>query len=79
MSYLEKLHKQAKLYLRWHRAGAYPVAAQIRAGLPVSLALRPRNPAAVLQARRCPGVRRPQAGFESWPALEGGMKAMSTA
>src|SRR4030095_5351568 len=31
---LENLRKQAKLYLRWHRDGHYPVAAQIRAVLP---------------------------------------------
>jgi hypothetical protein len=28
------LKKQAKLYLRWHRDGYYPVAARIRAVLP---------------------------------------------
>ena len=31
---LENLRKQAKLYVRWHREGYYPVAAQIRAVLP---------------------------------------------
>ncbi len=34
MPNLENLKKQAKLYLRWHRDGYYPVAAQIRAVLP---------------------------------------------
>lgn len=30
----ENLRKQAKQYVRWHRNGYYPVAAQIRAMLP---------------------------------------------
>jgi hypothetical protein len=34
MPNLENLRKQAKLFLRWHRDGHYPVAAQIRATLP---------------------------------------------
>ena len=34
MPNLENLRKQAKLYVRWHREGYYPVAAQIRAVLP---------------------------------------------
>jgi len=34
MPNLENLKKQAKLYLRWHREGYYPVAARIRAELP---------------------------------------------
>ena len=34
MPNLENLRKQAKLYLRWHRDGHHPVAAQIRAVLP---------------------------------------------
>ena len=34
MPNLENLRKQAKLVLRWHRDCYYPVAAQIRSGLP---------------------------------------------
>jgi len=34
MPNFENLRKQAKQYLRWHRDGHYPVAAQIRAVLP---------------------------------------------
>jgi hypothetical protein len=34
MPNLENLRKQAKLILRWHRDGYYPVAAQIRSALP---------------------------------------------
>ena len=34
MPNLENLRKQAKLYLRWHRDGHHPVAAQISAVLP---------------------------------------------
>jgi len=34
MPNLENLRKQAKLVLRWHRDRYYPVAAQIRSGLP---------------------------------------------
>src|SRR6188474_3536224 len=34
MPSLENLRKQAKLILRWHRDRYYPVAAQIRSGLP---------------------------------------------
>ena len=34
MPNLENLKKQAKLILRWHREGHYPVAAQIRRHLP---------------------------------------------
>lgn len=41
MPNLENLRKQAKLYLRGHREGHYPVAAQIRAVLP---RFPPRHP-----------------------------------
>jgi hypothetical protein len=34
MPNIENLKKQTKQYLRWHRERYYPVAAQIRAGLP---------------------------------------------
>ena len=34
MAHLDNLRKQAKQFLRWHRDRYYPVAAEIRAGLP---------------------------------------------
>jgi len=34
MANLDNLRKQAKQFLRWHRDRYYPVAAEIRAGLP---------------------------------------------
>ena len=70
---IEHLRKQAKLYLRWHREGYYPVAARIRAVLPrysrltdcEILARRFRlSDAQELVARTV--------GFESWDALRRG-------
>jgi catechol 2,3-dioxygenase-like lactoylglutathione lyase family enzyme len=78
MPNLENLRKQAKLYLRWHREGHYPVAAQIRAFLPRYGALSDRqilersfklSDAQELVARK--------SGFESWPALLEGLQAMT--
>ena len=71
MPNLENLRKQAKLYLRWHRDGHYPVAAQIRAVLPRFKDLTDRE---ILQqsfklADAQELVAR-QAGFESWQALK---------
>lgn len=78
MPNLENLRKQAKLYLRWHRDGHYPVAAQIRAVLPRFRDLSDRE---VLQqsfklADAQELVAR-QAGFENWQALKAGAKTMS--
>ena len=78
MPNLENLRKQAKLYLRWHRDGHYPVAAQIRAVLPRFRDLSDRE---VLQqsfklADAQELVAR-QAGFESWQALKAGVQTMS--
>lgn len=77
MPNLENLRKQAKLYLRWHRDGHYPVAAQIRAVLPRFHGLSDHE---VLQqsfklADAQELVAR-QAGFESWQALKTGVQAM---
>jgi catechol 2,3-dioxygenase-like lactoylglutathione lyase family enzyme len=78
MPNLENLRKQAKLYVRWHRDGYYPVAAQIRAVLPRFKGLTDRqvlehafrlSDAQELVAR--------QSGFESWQALRTGVQAMS--
>jgi uncharacterized glyoxalase superfamily protein PhnB len=70
---IEHLRKQAKLYLRWHREGYYPVAARIRAVLPrysrltdCEILARPfrLSDAQELVARTV--------GFESWDALRRG-------
>jgi catechol 2,3-dioxygenase-like lactoylglutathione lyase family enzyme len=78
MPNLENLRKQAKLYLRWHRDGHYPVAAQIRSVLPRFRDLTDRE---ILQqsfklADAQELVAR-QAGFESWQALRTGVQAMT--
>jgi catechol 2,3-dioxygenase-like lactoylglutathione lyase family enzyme len=78
MPNLENLRKQAKLYVRWHRDGHHPVAAQIRAVLPRFKGLTDRqilerdfklSDAQELVAR--------QSGFESWQALKTGVQAMT--
>jgi catechol 2,3-dioxygenase-like lactoylglutathione lyase family enzyme len=73
----ENLKKQAKLVLRWHRTGYYPVAAQIRAMLP---RFRHLSDAQMLAQNFKLGdaqelVAR-QSGFESWQALKQGIEAM---
>ena len=78
MPNLENLRKQAKLVLRWHRDRYYPVAAQIRSGLPrygqmtdseiLAQSFR-LSDAQELVAR--------QHGFESWQALKTGLDTMS--
>jgi catechol 2,3-dioxygenase-like lactoylglutathione lyase family enzyme len=78
MANLENLKKQAKLILRWHRDRYYPVAAQIRSGLPRYSQMTDSEilsqgfklgDAQELVAR--------QHGFESWQALKTGQKTMS--
>jgi len=78
MPNLENLRKQAKLILRWHRDRYYPVAAQIRCGLPRCSQLTDSEilaqsfklgDAQELVAR--------QHGFESWQALKTGLPTMS--
>lgn len=68
---LENLRKQAKLILRWHRQGHYPVAAQIREFLPRFLNM---TDAAVLAAdfklSDAQEMIARQHGFASWPALK---------
>lgn len=80
MPMLETLKKQAKLYLRWHRAGYYPVAARIRSGLPRFSSLSDREilaaPFLLSDAQELVARAR---GYESWPALKEGLKAMPTA
>jgi catechol 2,3-dioxygenase-like lactoylglutathione lyase family enzyme len=78
MPNLENLRKQAKLYVRWHRDGYYPVAAQIRAVVPRFKDLTDREilggPFKLSDAQEL--VAR-QSGFESWQALKTGVQAMS--
>src|SRR6202012_6052827 len=78
MPNLENLRKQAKLVLRRHRDRYYPVAAQIRAGLPRYAGMADSEilaenfklgDAQELVAR--------QHGFESWQALKQGLPTMS--
>lgn len=77
MPNLENLRKQAKLILRWHRDGYYPVAGQIRSALPRFSGMTDRdilaqsfklNDAQELVAR--------QHGYESWQALKKGFFSM---
>ena len=78
MPNLENLGKQAKLYVRWHRDGYHPVAAQIRATLPRFQHLTDRqvleHDFGLVDAQEL--VAR-QAGFESWQALKTGVQAMT--
>ncbi len=73
MPNLENLKKQAKLYLRWHRDQHYPVAAQIRAILPLFRHLSDREVLArnfkLLDAQELVAKKN---GFESWEALRKG-------
>jgi catechol 2,3-dioxygenase-like lactoylglutathione lyase family enzyme len=74
---LENLKKQAKLILRWHREGHYPVAAQIREYLP-----RFRNMpdsevlAASFKLGDAQEVVARQQGFDHWQALKTGLSKM---
>jgi catechol 2,3-dioxygenase-like lactoylglutathione lyase family enzyme len=74
---LERFRKQAKLYLRWHRAGYHPVAARIRAGLPRFASHSDRE---ILAARfRLADAQELVArlrGFDGWPALRQGLNDM---
>jgi uncharacterized glyoxalase superfamily protein PhnB len=77
MANLDNLRKQAKQFLRWHRDRYYPVAAEIRAGLPrfkelsdaqiLDVPFRLRD-AQELIARRL--------GYETWQALHAGVSTM---
>ncbi len=78
MPNLENLRKQAKLYLRWHRDGHYPVAAQIRAVLPRFRDLSDRE--VLQQSFKLADARElvaRQAEFENSQALKAGAKTMS--
>jgi len=80
MPNLENLKKQAKLYLRWHRDGYYPVAAQIRAMLP---RFRHLTDQAVLAHKfklsDAQELIAKKTGFENWEALLKGVHTMNDA
>jgi uncharacterized glyoxalase superfamily protein PhnB len=78
MPNIENLRKQAKQYLRWHRERYYPVAAEIRAGLPRFCHLGDEQilDANFKLADALELVAR-QKGFEGWQALKSGACAMT--
>lgn len=78
MSNIENLRKQAKLYLRWHREGYFPVAAQIRSLLARYGGLTDRQVlAASFKLSDAQELVARKSGFESWPALIKGLQSMS--
>jgi catechol 2,3-dioxygenase-like lactoylglutathione lyase family enzyme len=77
MPNLENLRKQAKLILRWHRDRYYPVAAQIRSGLPrFSQMTDPDILAHSFRLGDAQELVARQHGFESWQALKTGLSTM---
>ena len=73
-----KPEEQAKKYLRWHRERYYPVAAEIRAGLP---RFRQLGDAQILEANfklaDAQELVARQMGFDGWQALKSGADAMT--
>jgi catechol 2,3-dioxygenase-like lactoylglutathione lyase family enzyme len=77
MPNLENLRKQAKLILRWHRDRYYPVAAQIRSGLPRYA--RMTDSEILAQSFKLSDAQElvaRQQGFENWQALKTGLETM---
>lgn len=77
MPNIENLRKQAKLILRWHRDRYYPVAAQIRSGLPRFSQMT--DPDILTHSFRLSDAQElvaRQHGFESWQALKTGLSTM---
>ena len=74
MPNLENLKKQAKLIMRWHREGHYPVAAQIRTFLPRFLNMPDSE---ILEASfklsDAQEMVAKQQGFASWQSLKAGL------
>jgi uncharacterized glyoxalase superfamily protein PhnB len=78
MPNFENLRKQAKLVLRWHRDRYYPVAAQIRSGLPrFSRMTDSEILAQNFKLSDAQELVARQYGFESWQALKTGFSTMS--
>jgi catechol 2,3-dioxygenase-like lactoylglutathione lyase family enzyme len=70
---IDHLRKQAKLYVRWHRAGYYPVAARIRAVLPRYGRLTDSEILGQpFQLKDAQELVARTVGFESWDALRRG-------
>ena len=78
MPNLENLKKQAKLILRWHRDRYYPVAAQIRSGLPrFSRMADSEILSQIFKLGDAQELVARQHGFDSWQALKTGVMTMS--
>jgi uncharacterized glyoxalase superfamily protein PhnB len=78
MPNLENLRKQAKLVLRWHRDHYYPVAVQIRLGLPrFSQMTDSEILAQSFKLGDALDLVARQHGFDSWQALKTGIVTMS--
>jgi uncharacterized glyoxalase superfamily protein PhnB len=78
MPNLENLKKQAKLILRWHREGYYPVAAQIRVHLPRFLNMPDSEIlAATFKLSDAQQMVARQQGFDSWQGLKTGLLTTS--
>jgi catechol 2,3-dioxygenase-like lactoylglutathione lyase family enzyme len=78
MPNLENLKKQAKQYLRWHRDGYYPVAAQIRSVLPRYRHLTDRQVmASSFKLSDAQELVARKLAFESWEALRKGIQSMT--
>jgi catechol 2,3-dioxygenase-like lactoylglutathione lyase family enzyme len=76
MPNLENLKKQAKLILRWHREGHYPVAAQIRGLIPRFLNMSdPEILAASFKLSDAQEMVARQQGFDSWQTLKTGLSS----
>jgi catechol 2,3-dioxygenase-like lactoylglutathione lyase family enzyme len=77
MASIENLRKQAKQMVRWHRQRYFPVAAIIRSHLPRCASSGDveilEGPFLLTEAQEVVARR---AGFESWPALTGGIETM---
>jgi catechol 2,3-dioxygenase-like lactoylglutathione lyase family enzyme len=72
---VDHLKKRAKLYLRWHREGYYPVAARIRAALPRFRHLSDREVLGVeFRLADAQELVARSFGFDSWPALRRGSR-----
>lgn len=78
MPNLENLKKQAKLILRWHRQGNYPVAAQIRRLMPGFVNMSDAEIlAAPFQLRDAQEMVARQHGFKSWENMKGALSTPS--
>lgn len=80
MPNIETLKKQAKLYLRWHREGYYPVAAQIRLHLARFRDMPDKDIlAAPFKLSDAQELIASKHGFENWPALIKGHESVTGA